>query len=84
MLSQWLDVTGLERSAAIARAMPWGAVERWRAAGRDRISYYRLDGFGHGLPVGEAGPASLKAGRDRFVMPAGVSAPRELMKLWGL
>ena len=84
ILSQWLDVTGLERNAAILRMKPWGRVERWQAGGRDLISYYRLDGFGHGLPVGKDSLAGVKGGRDRFVLPAGVSAPRELMKLWGL
>lgn len=84
MLSQWLDVTGLGRSAEVARKMPWGTVTRWRAGGRDRISYYRLDSFGHGIPIGEGGRAGVKARRDQFMLPAGVSAPRELMKLWGL
>jgi len=84
ILSQWLNVTGLESRPSTSRTTTWGSVRRWRASGRDQVSYYELEGFGHGFPVRDRRPATAKRVHDRFVVPAGISGPNQLMKLWGI
>ena len=84
ILSQWLNVTGLESRPSNARTTTWGSVRRWPASGRDQVTYYQIEGFGHGFPVRDRSQASAKRVHDRFVLPAGISAPNELMKLWSL
>jgi poly(hydroxyalkanoate) depolymerase family esterase len=84
ILSQWLNVTGLEFSPSTSRATFWGRVRRWRTGDRDQIIFYQLESFGHGLPVRGRDRAAPNPDRDRFILPAGISAPHELIKVWGL
>lgn len=84
ILSQWLNVTGLDNRPSTTRTTTWGSVRRWRASGRDQVTYYQIEGFGHGFPVRTRGRGAAKLIENRFVLPAGISAPNELMKLWGL
>jgi len=44
-----------------------------------------LNGFGHGLPVGPVIEGWEPANdTERFILPAAVSAPEQLVEGWGL
>ncbi|EPE96655.1 extracellular catalytic domain type 1 short-chain-length polyhydroxyalkanoate depolymerase [Rhizobium grahamii] len=76
--SQWLDVAGIDTATAKQLHKPWGNLVRWDGFQKAQVSVYTLRGFGHGLPVKQ----NLKS--DPFVIEAGISAPLELLRLWGL
>ena len=83
-VQQWLSVFGLDDSATSDMDAPWGRLQQWRdQAGHAAVSFYRIAGMGHGLPVG---PKQLgdPGSADRFMLAAGISAPRELALAWGL
>ncbi len=76
--AQWLNVANIEPSTAKTTKKSWGSLVRWDGRQQSQVSYYSLDGFGHGLPVRNLHRS------DPFVLKAEVSAPLELMRLWGL
>ena len=80
---QWLDVRGLKLEDGTTISRSWGEIRRWSAAGRPALSFYRIHGMGHGLPVRTA-DRRKGAKSDRFILETDISAPLELMQLWGL
>lgn len=80
---QWLDVRGLNVEDGTAIGRSWGEIRRWNAGGRAALSLYRIRGMGHGLPV-RATVRGAGTKSDRFILEAEISAPLELMQLWGL
>ncbi|WP_454265470.1 extracellular catalytic domain type 1 short-chain-length polyhydroxyalkanoate depolymerase [Sinorhizobium fredii] len=81
--SQWLDVIGMQAAMGRLVKKPWGTLVRWDRKSQRQVSFYSLQGFGHGLPVRSS---KRKTGRasDPYVLDAGISGPNELMRLWGL
>lgn len=80
---QWLDVRGLNAVEGTRTDRSWGEIRRWNADGRAAVSLYRIRGMGHGLPV-KAAARGAGAKSDRFILETDISAPLELMQLWGL
>jgi polyhydroxybutyrate depolymerase len=84
MLEQWLEASGIDRLSQRTEKKPWGQRRTWMAAGSIRLAFYSIDGMGHGLPVkAVAGKRAARAG-DQYVLQSGISAPVELMRLWGI
>lgn len=82
-VDQWLSVHDIPRDNVRADKTTWGVLQSWRVAGRVAVSLYTINGMGHGLPIRPR--AGSKAGSgDPHVLPADISAPVELMRLWGL
>ncbi|WP_338112366.1 hypothetical protein [Rhizobium gallicum] len=82
-VAQWLEVAGIPEEMRRTVVQPWGTLVRWEQDGRFRVSLYMLQGFGHGLPVRDLGKGRGRK-LDPYVLDAGISAPAELMRLWGL
>ncbi|WP_018897801.1 PHB depolymerase family esterase [Rhizobium sp. 2MFCol3.1] len=82
-VDQWVEASGLERSAGRVDKKPWGALSTWSAGSGAQVSLYSIDRMGHGLPVKESRSAGSRS-KDPFVLGAGISAPAELMRLWRL
>lgn len=82
-VAQWLEVAGIPEEVRRTVVQPWGTLVRWEQDGRSRVLLYMLQGFGHGLPVRGLGKGQGRK-LDPYVLDAGISAPAELMRLWGL
>lgn len=83
-VAQWLEVGGIPEEMRRTVVRPWGTLVRWEQDGRFRVLLYMLQGFGHGLPVRDLGKKGRGRKLDPYVLDAGISAPAELMRLWGL
>ncbi len=82
-VTQWLGLAGAGTTAGRAAAKPWGMLTKWAPAGSPQVSFYSLDGFGHGLPI-RRGSCRQQAPSDPYVIQAAISAPHELLRIWGL
>ncbi|MHA4735282.1 extracellular catalytic domain type 1 short-chain-length polyhydroxyalkanoate depolymerase [Ensifer adhaerens] len=82
-VSQWLNVLKIEAATGRPQQKPWGTLTRWDGSSKTQISLYQLKHFGHGLPVSAARSNSSRAA-DPYVIDAGISGPKELMRIWGL
>jgi len=81
-VSQWLNVLKIAPESGRRQEKEWGTLIRWNGSSKSQLSYYLLEGFGHGLPV-RVGQTKRNAA-DPFVLKAGISGPNELMRIWGL
>lgn len=80
LLSQWLDLYGLDREAGRRESRPEGEAVLWRdAAGKVLIEYRLIDALDHGLPV-----TALRAGRkgQPYMLEGAVSAPQQFYKMF--
>ncbi|EJC82965.1 esterase, PHB depolymerase family [Rhizobium leguminosarum bv. trifolii WSM2297] len=84
LVSQWLAVSQANVGHSSAAVKAWGTLAKWKPRDSGQISLYALKAFGHGLPVRRPSVKTSKARSDPYVLDATVSAPLELMRLWGL
>ena len=82
-VAQWLEVRGIDESRGRLEEKPWGRLQSWKVAGELKVALYLVRNIGHGLPIKKR-TTSTRRSEDPFVLPAEISAPAELMRLWGL
>ncbi|MGO4485989.1 extracellular catalytic domain type 1 short-chain-length polyhydroxyalkanoate depolymerase [Rhizobium sp. 2TAF27] len=82
-VAQWLEVRGIDESRGRLEEKPWGRLQSWKVAGELKVALYLVRNIGHGLPI-KRRTTSTRRIEDPFVIPAEISAPAELMRLWGL
>lgn len=81
-IDQWLGAMSIDRRLGDVQTKAWGHLHSWKAANGSAVSFYSIEGMAHGLPIkSRGGTQRLK---DPFVLATNVSAPVELMRLWGL
>ena len=83
-IAQWLEVLGIPEEAGRFEEKSWGVLRSWKRAGQVRVALYSVAGLGHGIPISKAAATAPKRSQDPFVLPAEISAPNQLMRLWGL
>lgn len=83
-IAQWLEVQGLDESSGRAEEKPWGRLQSWRAADGLKLAFYSVSNMGHGLPIKMREAAKSRRSGDPYVIAAEISAPAELLRLWGL
>ena len=83
MLEQWLQAGNVDPLIQRTETKPWGTRRTWGAKGNNLIAFYSIEGMGHGFPVKRTSRNRPDSG-DPYVLAAGVSAPLELMRLWGI
>jgi poly(hydroxyalkanoate) depolymerase family esterase len=81
---QWLEVHGIVEGSGRLQEKPWGRFQYWKVAGAVQVAYYSVNDLDHGVPVKSGAASKLNRAKDPFVRPSGISAPLELMRLWGL
>jgi poly(hydroxyalkanoate) depolymerase family esterase len=80
LLSQWLDLHGLEEDAGERETGPQGTSLIWRDTGGKMLVEYRLiEGLEHGLPV-IARHASHK--RQTYMLEGAIGAPQKFFELF--
>lgn len=84
MVEQWVEAGGIDPSSQRTEKKPWGQRRTWRSSGRVQLAFYEVSGMGHGLPMKVVARKRSAPSGDPFVLPAGISAPVELMRLWGI
>ncbi|HSI42150.1 MAG TPA: PHB depolymerase family esterase [Xanthobacteraceae bacterium] len=83
LLTQWLDVHGIETPAVSKPGRPTVSHRIWRdAEGRVRVEDHRIAGLAHGAPVRIIGPGRGVAGP--FFLDVGISATLDIAHSWGL
>lgn len=85
-VAQWLDVRERPRTKGRLRLFEGGERREWRDDyGNMILELVTLNGFGHGLPVGPVIEGREPANdTERFILPAALSAPEQLVEGWGL
>ncbi|MDM9623293.1 polyhydroxybutyrate depolymerase [Rhizobium sp. AC44/96] len=83
-VAQWLEAAGMDRSLGRVERKAWGELHIWEVAKKRKVSLYLISGMGHALPIKTRSNGASRRFRDPFVRSAGISAPVELMRLWGL
>lgn len=80
LVQQWLDVYGLDEQSGEQKLIEGRPVRRWAdERGRPLVEYHLIDGLHHGLPVDKL-PAGLSREAARFMLEAGVSASRYMIR----
>jgi poly(hydroxyalkanoate) depolymerase family esterase len=82
LVSQWLEAADMDKAVGRTKQMPWGTLEEWKRGDRLQLSFYSVQGLGHGLPRKFSNQKERVA--DAYVLPSELSAPLELMRAWGL
>ncbi|HEY9216947.1 MAG TPA: PHB depolymerase family esterase [Phenylobacterium sp.] len=81
---QWADVHGLSESPSETLSSPGRTQRLWRAPdGEVLVEAHVVHGLGHGTPISTKGPEGLGSAAP-FMLEAGVSAPLEIARFWGL
>lgn len=83
-IAQWLEAQGIDESSGRAKEKPWGRLQLWRAAEGLKLAFYSVRNMGHGLPIKMRGATKSRRSGDPYVIAAEISAPAELLRLWGL
>lgn len=85
-IAQWLAARARPRIKGRLRLFEGGERREWRDDyGNMILELVTLHGFGHGLPIGSVIEGREPANdTERFILPAAVSAPEQLVKGWGL
>ncbi|WP_246703605.1 MULTISPECIES: alpha/beta hydrolase family esterase [unclassified Rhizobium] len=85
-VAQWLAAHERPRTKGRLRLFDGGERREWRDEyGSMILELVTLNDFGHGLPVGSAIEGREPANdTERFILPAALSAPEELVKSWKL
>jgi len=81
---QWLEVYGIDEASGRLQQKPWGRLQTWKVGETVQVAYYSVKDLGHGVPIKPSAASKLTRAKDSFVRPSGISAPMELMRLWGL
>jgi len=81
-IDQWLGAMNIDRRSGDVQTKTWGHLHSWKAANGSAVSFYSIAGMAHGLPIKSRGGAQRI--KDPFVLATNISAPLELMRLWGL
>ncbi len=82
-VDQWLEAMNINRESSHIQKKAWGELHSWRTAHGSSVTFYSVADLAHGLPVKKR--ASDRSNpKDPFVLASDVSAPLELMRLWGL
>ncbi len=82
ILQQWLEAGGIDPKSELTETKAWGKRRVWKEVGEVRLAFYSIAEMGHGLPVKLS--KSIQRSKDPYVLAAGISAPLELMQLWGI
>ncbi|CCM78389.1 extracellular catalytic domain type 1 short-chain-length polyhydroxyalkanoate depolymerase [Rhizobium mesoamericanum] len=83
-IAQWLEVQGIAESSGRAEEKPWGRLQSWRTSDGLKLASYSIKNLGHGLPIKARDAERSRRSGDPFVVAAEISAPAELVRLWGL
>ncbi|SCB61587.1 esterase, PHB depolymerase family [Rhizobium aethiopicum] len=83
-VAQWLEVQGIADRSGRAEEKPWGRLQSWRAADGLKLAFYSVRNMGHGLPIKTRDATKATRSGDPYVIAAEISAPAELLRLWGL
>ncbi|MBY5592357.1 PHB depolymerase family esterase [Rhizobium leguminosarum] len=83
-IAQWLKVQGIDDSSGRSEEKPWGRLQSWRAADGLKVAFYSVSNMGHGLPIKMRDATKSRRSGDPYVIAAEISAPAELLRLWGL
>ncbi|EUB98308.1 esterase, PHB depolymerase family [Rhizobium sp. CF080] len=83
-VAQWLEVRGMDKDSGSLEEKPWGSLQSWKVAGKMKVALYSISNMGHGLPIKKRTTSTSRLSGDPFVIPAEISAPAELMRLWRL
>lgn len=85
-VAQWLAVRGRPQTKGRLRLFEGGERREWRDDYGDKVlELVTLTDFGHGLPVRSAVEGREPANdSERFILPATISAPEQLVQSWGL
>ncbi|MBY2915358.1 alpha/beta hydrolase family esterase [Rhizobium leguminosarum] len=83
-IAQWLEVQGLDEGSGRAEEKPWGWLQSWRTADGLKLAFYSVTNMGHGLPIKMRDATKSRRSGDPYVIAAEISAPAELLRLWGL
>ncbi|MBB4212859.1 polyhydroxybutyrate depolymerase [Rhizobium sp. BK212] len=83
-VAQWLEVQGIVESSGRLEKKPWGSLQSWKVTGERKVALYSVSNMGHGLPIKKSKSVITPRSADPYVIPADISAPAEMMRLWGL
>ena len=85
-VAQWLAVRDRPQTKGRLRLFEGGERREWRDEyGNMILELVTLNDFGHGLPAGSVIEGREPANdTERFILPAAISAPEQLVKGWGL
>lgn len=83
-VAQWLEVRRINETSGRVEEKPWGSLKSWKVAGKMKVALYSISNMGHGLPIKKRSTSTSRLSGDPFVVQAEISAPAELMRLWGL
>ncbi|WP_442967470.1 extracellular catalytic domain type 1 short-chain-length polyhydroxyalkanoate depolymerase [Rhizobium sp. BR 362] len=85
-VAQWLAVHRRPQTKGRLRLFEGGERREWRDDYGDVVlELVTLNDFGHGLPVSSVAEGREPANEtERFILPAALSAPEQLVRRWGL
>ncbi|MGM5058290.1 extracellular catalytic domain type 1 short-chain-length polyhydroxyalkanoate depolymerase [Rhizobium sp. 814_E9_N1_1] len=83
-VAQWLEVQGIAESSGRLEEKPWGRLQSWNMSGQLKAALYSVANMGHGLPIKKRKSVTALRSGDPYVIPVEISAPAEMMRLWGL
>jgi poly(hydroxyalkanoate) depolymerase family esterase len=83
-VAQWLEVLGIPEETGRFEEKSWGGLRSWKLGGQVRVALYSVRGLRHGIPIRTAAVTAVRRSQDAFVLPAEISAPGQMMRLWGL
>jgi poly(3-hydroxybutyrate) depolymerase len=83
-VAQWLEVQGIAESSGRLEEKPWGRLQSWKMSGQLKVALYSVANMGHGLPIKKRKSVTALRSGDPYVIPVEISAPAEMMRLWGL
>jgi poly(hydroxyalkanoate) depolymerase family esterase len=84
-VAQWLAVHGRPQTKGRLRLFEGGERRQWRNHyGETIVELVKLKNFGHGLPIGSAHEEDTSGDTDAYMLPASISAPEQLVRMWGL
>jgi poly(hydroxyalkanoate) depolymerase family esterase len=83
-VAQWLEVQGIAESSGRLEEKPWGRLQSWKVSGKLKVALYSVSNMGHGLLIKKRKSVTALRSADPYVIPVEISAPAEMMRLWGL
>ncbi|MGR9145658.1 extracellular catalytic domain type 1 short-chain-length polyhydroxyalkanoate depolymerase (plasmid) [Rhizobium leguminosarum] len=83
-VAQWLEVQGIAESSGRLEEKSWGRLQSWKMSGELKVALYSVSNMGHGLPIKKRKSVTALRSADPYVIPVEISAPAEMMRLWGL
>ncbi|MBY5637591.1 PHB depolymerase family esterase [Rhizobium leguminosarum] len=83
-ITQWLEVQGIDESRGRTEEKPWGRLKSWRTPDGVKLAFYSVRNMAHGVPIKMPRATKSRRSGDPYVIAAEISAPAELLRLWGL